>query len=462
MTLNLDILFPDDFRRTVELCLDRDPVRIALDRKVPHAAAVASQVKYLQRARVKLPSYFAARCVLPPIAFEQSSSEATAFRKEYSGRVAVDLTCGLGVDSLSLSRRFERVIALERDPELAAVARENFRRLGAHNIEVVNSSAEDFLLGSGTSADFRVDLIYADPDRRNASGKKLVRVEDCSPDIAAMLPLLGRLSPRLVVKLSPMFDVDEVFRLFGAHTRVEVVSLGGECKEIVACVSGDIPSPVVGAVAIGLGEVEYPFGSGEVVGLGEEIDPGEAEHPLGPGEAELSGGGDAPEPAPAPAPSREFRADYFQFRANDFRYLVVPDVALQKARLARRYFAPRGVWIDSDNGYGFSVEHPEREPSDQPGGFSDEHPERDPADQQADQQGDLMGKVLEIAAIEPFDPKSLRRRLKSGGVKNLNILKREFPLSSADIARQLGVREGGSTTIAFTRAAGRLWQITIA
>ncbi len=386
MTHDLRILSSGEFRRAVEENLGRDPVRIALDGRVPDAAEVATQVKYLGRAAEKLPSYHSARCILPPLAFEQSSSEAAAARKNYSGGMAIDLTCGLGVDSFWLSRRFEQVIALERDPFLAAIARENFRRLGADNIEVVNRSAEEYLSNGNIAA----DLIYADPDRRGADGKKMVRIEDCSPDVAALLPALRRTAPRLVVKLSPLFDVGEVFRVFGPHTRAEVVSMGGECKEIVAEVADDISTPTVRAVAIGLGDAEYPF-------------------------------------------DEEWSAPEQLFAPEKYRYLVIPDVALQKARLARRYLNEREVWADSDNGYGFAAEKPEG----------------------------IMGRVLEIGAIEPFDPKALKRRLRAQNTKSIDILKRDFPLSTADIARQLSIREGGVQKIAFTRANGRLWQITL-
>ena len=386
MKNSLDILLSDELRRSVETNLERDPLKIALDRTIPHAAEAATQVKYLRRAERKLPSWYAARCIIPPLAFQQSSSEATAARKNYSGALAVDLTCGLGVDAFWLSKRFAGVIALERDPVLAAVVRENFRRLGADNIEVVNSPAEEFLSNSNIHA----DLVYADPDRRDAGGKKMVRIQDCSPDIVALLPRIERIAPRLVVKLSPLFDVDEVFRIFSSGTRVEVVSLDGECKEIVAEVSFGSSDPArVRAVSIGTGEVEYTADGG-------------------------------------PAPCRTFEPERF-------RYLVIPDVALQKARLARRYFAERGVWIDSDNGYGFATEKP----------------------------CGIMGRVVEIESIEPFDPKELKRSLRAQGIKNIDILKREFPLSAADIARGLGVREGGATKIAFTKAAGRLWQIIL-
>ncbi|MDR2883192.1 MAG: class I SAM-dependent methyltransferase [Alistipes sp.] len=391
MTDDLEILLSDGFRRSVEENLGRDPLRIALDRSLPHAAIVASQVKYLRRAGSKFPSWHAARCIIPPLAFEQSSSEATAALKEYSGALAIDLTCGLGVDSRALSKRFRRVIALERDATLAAIARENFRRLGADNIEIVNISAEEFLSDGG----IRADLVYADPDRRSDAGKKMVRPEYCSPDIIALLPAIGRVAPRLVVKLSPLFDIDEVFRVFGPNARAEVVSLDGECKEVIADVrfgsrTADTPGPVIRAVAIGLGEVEYPANDDRTL-------------------PELT------------------------FEPERYTHLAVPDVALQKARLARRYLTDRGIRIDSDNGYGFATERP----------------------------GNIIGKVLEIESMEPFDPKELKRRLKARGIKSIDILKRDFPLSAADIARQSGVRQGGAMKIAFTKAAGHLWQITL-
>jgi 16S rRNA G966 N2-methylase RsmD len=398
---DLDILLSEGFRLAVEANLGRDPLRIALDGRVEHAGLVASQVKYLDRARTKLPSWWAARCVLPGRAFEQASSEAAAGRLGgLSGRVALDLTCGLGVDSLALSRRFERVVALERDGNLAAVARENFRRLGVRNIEVVTVSAEDFLAGvgagtgSGAASLSEFDLVYADPDRRDADGRKMVRLEDSSPDVVGLLPTIRRIAPRLVVKLSPLFDVDEVFRIFGSGVRTEVVSEGGECKQIVADVGFGFDGGSGGsirAVALGLGEYETS------------------------------------EPPPPPALARSFEP-------GKYRWLVIPDVALQKARLARRYLTERGVWIESDNGYGFAAEPP---------------------------LADTLGRAVEIERVEPFDPKALKRRLRAGDIRSIDILRRDVPLSPADLARTLGIRPGGAVAIAFTRASGRLWQITL-
>ena len=203
-----DTLCRDDVRRAVEENLGRDPLAVALDRRTPHAALVATQVKYLERARTKLPSYYAARCILPPRAFEQASSEACAAHKEPAGDTALDLTCGLGVDALALGRRFRRVVALERDPVLAAVAARNLRLLGAANVEVVCASAEEYLAATTE----RFDWVAADPDRRSRTGRKLVRLEECSPDILRLLPAVRRVGARLCLKNSPLFDAKALRR----------------------------------------------------------------------------------------------------------------------------------------------------------------------------------------------------------------------------------------------------------
>lgn len=301
------LLLTDEVQRAIAAARDRDPIEVAKDRRVPHARLVATQVKYLARAAQKLPSYAAAQCILPPLAFEQASSEACAAHKRIGGDTVLDLTCGLGVDAFFLSRRFGRVVTLERSDVLARVAAENFSRLGATNIEVVNTSAEEYLRQEG----LRFDWIYADPDRRSAEGRKLVRLEDCSPDIIALKPRLDRISGRLCIKNSPLFDVGEALRLF-PDSRVEAVSLGGECKEVLVCADGT--GPLVTATALGLGSFSAR--------------PGET----------------APEPG--------------AFDPERYRWLVTPDAALQKARLVRLHLAGKAaVW--SENGYGFAAEEPQ-------------------------------------------------------------------------------------------------------
>lgn len=373
-----EILLTPEVRQAIASARGRDPLEVAADRSVPHARLVATQVKYLARAEVKLPSYAAAQCILPPLAFEQASSEACAAHKLIEGDSVLDLTCGLGVDAYFLGRRFRRVVTLERNAVLARVAAENFSRLGVANIEVVNSSAEEYLQREG----LHFDWVYADPDRRSSAGRKLVRLEDCSPDILALKPRIDRIAGRLCLKNSPLFDVDEALRLFPA-IRVEVLSLAGECKEVV--VYADDTGPLITATALGRGSFSAR--------------PGEIPPP--------------PEP----------------FDPACYRWLVMPDVALQKARLARLHLRGKAdIW--SDNGYGFAAEEPEG----------------------------VIGRVFAVESIEPYEPRRLRRELKGCAAE---LYKRDFPLPTAELMRRLGLHPGAGLRLAFTKTGNDFWVIRL-
>ena len=304
------ILCSEESYEAVKANIDRKPTDIALDRRVPHASVVATQVKNLQKARTKLPSYFAAQAIVPTLAYEQSSSEECAVRKQLEGESVLDLTCGLGVDSLALSKRFKRVVTIERNEMVAAVARENFRRLGAENIEVVCSSAEVYL---ATCTD-HFDWCFSDPDRRGAKGEKLVRLEDCSPNVVALMPTLKRIADKICIKCSPLFDVDEAFRLFG-DCAVETVSLGGEAKEVNIYIDGSAPR--LTAVAIGIGEISTSI---------EERN------------------------------SAKWSAQPSDL--SQYRYITLPDVSLQHSRMVAEAFEGKcDVW--SNNGVALSTEKPE-------------------------------------------------------------------------------------------------------
>ena len=374
------LLLTDEVQRAIAANRGRDPLEVALDRNTPHARLVATQVKYLARAEAKLPSYAAAQCILPPLAFEQASSEACAAHKLLEGDTVLALTCGLGADALFLSRRFRRVVTLERNEMLARVAAENFSRMGVANVDVVNASAEEYLRRDG----LRFDWIYADPDRRSDKGRKLVRLEDCSPDIVALKPRLKQVSGRLCVKNSPLFDVGEALRLF-PDSRVEVLSRGDECKEVVIYADGT--GPGITATALGRGSFTAT--------------PAQAGAPPHPG----------------------------AFEPDRYRWLVVPDVALQKARLARLHLRGKAdIW--SENGYGFATERPEG----------------------------IIGKVFAIERIEPYDPRRLKRAFKGRGAE---LMKRDFPFAAEELARRLGVHAGNDVRLAFTKIGNDFWVIRL-
>jgi hypothetical protein len=382
LTLNdLDILRTEEVRRAIDENIERDPAKIALSKGVPHAALVATQVKYLQRARRKLPALYGARCIIPPRAFEQCSSQESARRKPLSGGAVLDMTCGLGIDTMALAEHFERVVSIERDEVLAEVVRYNMSLLGITNVEVVTASSEEYVVSTAE----HFDWVFVDPDRRSAEGKKMVCMEDCSPNVVELMPRLREISERVAIKLSPMFDCAEAFRLC-SPAEVEVVSIGGECKEVNIYTNA---SQDMLRIAV-IGDGEWSFGS----------------------------------EAMTAEPSAE------AFAPEEYRYLLVPDVALQKARVSISALKPHAsIW--SNNGYAFARELP-AEP--------------------------LPVRIFEIVSIEPYRPKELKRRLKGEGVE---FMKRDCALSIDAVRRATATRPGGERLFALTTIAGDTWVIEI-
>ncbi|MBQ6869021.1 MAG: RsmD family RNA methyltransferase, partial [Alistipes sp.] len=254
---DFEILCREDVRRAIDENIARDPVSIALDKRIEHASLVATQVKRLQRAKSKLPSYYAVRAILPPRAYEQSSSELCAAENTLTGDSVLDLTCGLGVDTFALSRKFKRVVSCERDEVLASITRYNLALLGVENVTVENCSAEEYL---ASTAD-HFDWIFVDPDRRGEKGEKLVLLEECSPNVVALFPRIMEVAERLCIKSSPLFDTAEAERKFG-ECSVEVLSLAGECKQVNIYVDGK--APTLSAAAVGMGRFEVERRAAEV------------------------------------------------------------------------------------------------------------------------------------------------------------------------------------------------------
>ena len=376
---DVELLRSEVLRRAIEENIERDPQRVALDKHVPHAALVATQVKYLQRARKKLPQLYEARCIIPPRAFEQSSSLESAERKAISGDTLLDLSCGLGIDAMAAARHFRRVVAVERDEVLAEVVRYNLSLLGVDNMEVVTASSEEYI--ATTTEHF--DWVFIDPDRRSAEGKKMVRMEDCSPNVLEIMPRLEEISSRVAIKLSPLFDVDEALRLF-PNSEVEVVSMSGECKELNIYTHAS--KSVVRVAAVGLGEWSFDC---------KDINM---------------------------APSRE------PFEASQWRYMIVPDVAVQKARVAIAAFAGCAtMW--SNNGFAFATQMPAE---------------------------DIPGRVYLIAHMERYRPKELKREWKGVGVE---IIKRDTSLAVEQVRKAMGAKAGSDHLMAITAIGGENWVI---
>ena len=189
-------------------------------------------------AAEKLPSWAACPTIQYParLSMEQCSSEWTARYKSQliKGETLVDLTGGLGVDCCFLSESFTHTTYVEQQPELCQLATHNFASLGKH-IHVVNAQCEDYLENMQPA-----DVIFIDPARRDNKGGKVVLLADCTPNLLDMGNKLLQKCQTLLVKLSPMIDIDSVIKAFPTTQEVHIVAVNNECKEVLVRVKGEM------------------------------------------------------------------------------------------------------------------------------------------------------------------------------------------------------------------------------
>ena len=165
------------------------------------------------------------------------SNEEIALKKEHRTPRIADLTGGLGVDCWSFARAGAEVLYNEMNPEICGAAQHNLPLLGVKavfcNCELRKDNVGEIL------GDFRPDLIYLDPARRSGDGSKVFRLEDCSPDLAAVLGALLEQAPSVLAKLSPMADISLLVRQlesaagYPCVSRIHIIGSGGECKELL-------------------------------------------------------------------------------------------------------------------------------------------------------------------------------------------------------------------------------------
>lgn len=201
------------------------------------------QIEGWQTARKKLPRWAAAEGIVYPVrlSMQQCSSQQAAEYKASlvqsllppAGRDSMaDLTGGLGVDFSFIAPLFRRATYVERNAELCAAAEHNMPLLGLPQATIVNGDA-------GAALAEPLSFIYLDPARRDMAGRKVVCIEDCSPDVAALQGRLLATAPVVMIKLSPMLDISQALRTLRCVEQVHVVAADGECKELLMVLRRD-------------------------------------------------------------------------------------------------------------------------------------------------------------------------------------------------------------------------------
>lgn len=202
---------------------------------------ILRQVEGWQRLRTKVPAWAAVDDLEYPrrLSLEQCSGEPAArYKAEVVHRLLqtlperthrmVDLTGGLGVDFSFIAPLFDEAVYVERQEELCELARHNFPLLGLPDAEIVCGDGVSYVQTMEPA-----DLIFLDPARRDSAGRKTVLIEECEPDVCSLRDTLLRKAAFVVLKLSPMLDIAGAVQALRTVSEVHVVSVGGECKDLL-------------------------------------------------------------------------------------------------------------------------------------------------------------------------------------------------------------------------------------
>lgn len=398
------------------------------------------QIKGWQTARRKLPTWAACDGIVypPHLSMEQCSSEPTAqyklnlamewarrvesseLRVESSSRMT-DLTGGFGVDFSFTSCAFASATYVERNAQLCHMVEHNLPLLGIDNAKVVCADAIDYL----STLDMQT-MIFLDPARRDQHGAKTVMLADCTPDVVQLLPQLLKKSRFTMLKLSPMLDWHKAVEdLQGTVREVHIVSVGGECKELLLVLSEEMESELkvfCADLEAGGSSLSSGSSSSSCSSLSSEPSfprtPSSPSAPIHPSTPSLS----ASLFVYAPGSSRP--APNSKLKTQNSKFLHEPNASIMKAGCFDELAAAYGVSPVSRNSHLFLS----AEPVD---GFP--------------------GRSFSIERVTTLNKRELRQAL--AGIEKANIATRNFPLSVAELRKRLKLKDGGDVYIFATTTA---------
>lgn len=170
----------------------------------------------------------------PGMPLQQASHHLTAECKaELAGNYSriIDLTGGLGMDSIAFADKVDSVIYLEHNPEIYRYNAHNFVRY-ISNAKPIQADSVQWLRENVTTG-MPHTLLYADPARRTTSGKQTIHLKNYLPDPHILSQLAREKSLSLIVKVSPMADIDYISHSLGGVSEVHLLAVQNELKEIL-------------------------------------------------------------------------------------------------------------------------------------------------------------------------------------------------------------------------------------
>lgn len=221
---------------------------------------ILDQIKVRQKAKIKSPELYDTDGFIFPMSdlFEQASSQACASYKAtlVRGESFVDLTAGAGIDAFSFAGNFCSCTLIERNSLDFQILRHNSEALGlADRVQVIHGDALDYVRGMHS-----VDCVYIDPQRREAGRKGIYDLSACSPDIIKLLPILKGKAKTIILKTSPVLDIQKAIETLGFVKEVHVVGWSGDCKEVLYVLDMEVQTEfsAVRVIAVDLDDVGAP------------------------------------------------------------------------------------------------------------------------------------------------------------------------------------------------------------
>ena len=339
-----------------------------------------------------------------------------------------DLTGGFGVDFSFTSCAFASATYVERNAQLCHMVEHNLPLLGIDNAKVVCADAVDYL----STLDMQT-MIFLDPARRDQHGAKTVMLADCTPDVVQLLPQLLKKSRFTMLKLSPMLDWHKAVEdLQGTVREVHIVSVGGECKELLLVLSEEIESELkvfCADLEAGGGSGETGLSGGSSGSSSSSFSSFSSEHsfPRTPSSPSAPSHPSTPSLSASLfvyAPGSSCPAPNSKLKTQNSKFLHEPNASIMKAGCFDELAAAYGVSPVSRNSHLFLS----AEPVD---GFP--------------------GRSFIIERVTTLNKRELRQAL--AGIEKANIATRNFPLSVAELRKRLKLKDGGDVYIFATTTA---------
>lgn len=139
------------------------------------------------------------------------------------GKTALDLFCGVGLFSLPLARKFERVFAVEANPKAIDFARKNAENALLQNVEFFAENTAEFLNENDFGA---IDFILLDPPRTGAEPATVEKILQIKPENISYVscdPATLARDLRLLTESFYTIESITVFDLFPQTHHVETV-----------------------------------------------------------------------------------------------------------------------------------------------------------------------------------------------------------------------------------------------